>query len=72
MDAHKKTRRRGKAPGSISAHSITVRNSNTIATAAAVVLFAALGAAMGLAVDCMAADLASGPVTVQGGCAHGE
>ena len=72
MDAHKKPQRRGKAPGSLSAHSISGRNSNTIATIAAVVLFAALGAAAGHAVDGMAADLAAGPVIVQGGRAHGE
>lgn len=72
MDAHKKPQRRGKAPGSLSGLSISVRNSNMLATIAAVALFAALGAAMGQAVDGMAADLAAGPVTVQGGRAHGE
>ena len=72
MNTHKKPRRRGKAPGSLLAHSITVRNSNRLATAVAVFLFAALGAAMGHAVDGMAADLASGPVTHQGGPADGE
>jgi hypothetical protein len=53
-------------------HSISVRNSNTLATTAAVALFAALGAAMGQAVDGMAADLTAGPVTHQGGPAHGR
>jgi hypothetical protein len=43
-----------------------------LATVAAVVLFAALGAAMGQAVDGMAADLTAGPVDIQGGRAHGE
>ena len=72
MDSHKKPRHGGNVPGSLSGLSISVRNSNMLATVAAVVLFAALGAAMGQAVDGMAADLTAGPVDIQGGRAHGE
>ena len=53
--------------------SITGRHSNTLITAAAVFLFAMLGAAFGHAVDGMARDLTAGPVAVdQGGRANGQ
>lgn len=54
--------------------SITGRHFNTLLNAAAVFLFAMLGAAMGHAVDGMAADLTAGPTAAidQGGRADGE
>ena len=53
---------------------ITGRHSTTLQHAAAVFLFAALGAAMGHAVDGMARDLTAGPPAAvqQGGRADGQ
>ena len=73
MSRHKKPQHAGNVPG-LYLSSITGRHSNTLITAAAVFLFAALGAAMGHAVDGMAADLTAGPTAAidQGGRADGE
>lgn len=62
MSKHKKPRRGTNATGLHTKQPITVPNSNMLSTIAAVILFAALGAGFGLAVDGMAADLAAGPL----------
>lgn len=60
MNRNKKPRHAGNAPG-LYLSSITRHHSTTLLNAAAVFLFAALGAAMGHAVDGMARDLTAGP-----------
>ena len=62
MSKHKKTRRGANATGLHTKQPITVPDSNMLSTIAAVILFAALGAVFGLAVDGMAADLSAGPL----------
>ena len=71
MDNHKKPQHAGNVPG-LYLSSITERHSNTLITAAAVFLFAALGAAFGHAIDGMARDLTAGPPAAvdQGGLTH--
>lgn len=62
MSKHKKPRRGTNATGLHTKQPITVPNSNMLSTIAAVILFAALGAGFGIAVDGMAADLSAGPL----------
>lgn len=62
MSKHKKARHGTNVSGLHCKPSITVPDSNMLSTIAAVILFAALGAGFGLAVDGMAADLAAGPL----------
>ena len=71
MSRHKKPDA-GATRRAIYLSSITERHFNTLINAAAVFLFAALGAAFGHAVDGMAADLTAGPPAAvdQGGLAH--
>ena len=73
MSRHKKPDA-GATRRALSLSSITRRHSTTLQHAAAVFLFAALGAAMGHAVDGMARDLTAGPPAAvqQGGRADGQ
>ncbi len=62
MDSQKKARHGTNVSGLHCKSSITVPDSNMLSTIAAVIVFAALGAGFGLAIDGMAADLAAGPL----------
>ena len=62
MSKHKKARHGTNVSELHCKPSITVLDSNMLSTISAVILFAALGAVFGLAVDGMAADLSAGPL----------